>query len=62
MIDFELEPEFSARLDWVREFVDTKVAKLDALWPSPASPHDRSLVEARRILAAMQAEVKARGL
>lgn len=62
MIDFELDPEFAARLEWVREFVDGNVAKLDALWPSPASPHDRSLVEARRILAPLQAEVKARGL
>ncbi|HET6538813.1 MAG TPA: acyl-CoA dehydrogenase family protein [Sphingopyxis sp.] len=62
MINFALEPEFAAKLDWVREFVDTKITLLDALWPSPASPHDRKLVAARRIADELQAEVKARGL
>lgn len=62
MIDFELEPEFREKLDWVRTFVDEKVEKLDVLWPSPASPHDKSLVEARKILAGLQQEVKDKGL
>lgn len=62
MIDFELEDEFRKKLDWVRTFVDDKVEKLDVLWPSPASPHDKSLVEARKILASLQREVKDRGL
>lgn len=62
MIDFELEPDFAEKLEWVRAFVDEKVEKLDLLWPSPASPHDKSLVEARRILAPLQQEVKDRGL
>jgi acyl-CoA dehydrogenase len=62
MIDFELEPEFREKLDWVRTFVDEKVEKLDVLWPSPASPHDKSLVEVRKILAGLQQEVKDKGL
>lgn len=62
MIDFQLEEDFRQKLDWVREFVDDKVEKLDVLWPSPAAPHDKSIVEARKILAGLQAEVKERGL
>lgn len=62
MIDFSLEEEFQEKLAWVRQFVDDKVEKMDVLWPSPAAPHDKSLVEARRILADLQAQVKAKGL
>lgn len=62
MINFELDPAFAAKLEWVRRFVDEKVEKLDVLWPSPASPHNKSLVEARRILADLQREVKEQGL
>lgn len=62
MIDFQLDGDFRQKLEWVRSFVDEKVEKLDVLWPSPASPHDKSLVEARRILAPLQEEVKKRGL
>jgi acyl-CoA dehydrogenase len=31
--DFETEPEFQARLDWIREFVAEKVAPLDLVYP-----------------------------
>src|SRR5262249_8331641 len=47
---------------WVREFVETKVQKLDVLWPHPAAPHDRGLVEARKLLAPMQQQVREKGL
>ena len=62
MIDFEIDPEFKQKLVWVREFVDDKVVKMDALWPHPSSPHDHELVEARKLLKPMQDQVKRRGL
>ena len=33
--DFETEPEFQAKLDWVDEFVREKVEPLDLVWPHP---------------------------
>ena len=62
MIDFNLEPEFQEKLEWIRQFVDDRVVLMDALWPHPSSPHDHTLVEARKILKSMQQEVKERGL
>lgn len=62
MIDFALDEDFRAQLHWARAFVDDEVEKLDVLWPSPAAPHDKSLVEARRILASLQHQVKDKGL
>ena len=32
-IDFEVEPEFQKLLDWTKDFVTNKVAKVDLLWP-----------------------------
>jgi len=31
--DFETDPEFQARLDWIDEFVRTEVEPLDVVWP-----------------------------
>ena len=62
MIDFDIDADFVEKIEWTRDFVDKKVSKLDALWPNPAAPHDRSLVEARKLLESMQQEVKAQGL
>ena len=62
MIDFELDPAFREKLLWVRDFVDDKVVKMDALWPHPSAPHDHTLIEARKLLKPMQEEVKRRGL
>ena len=32
-IDFEVEPDFQKLLDWTKEFVNTKIKKVDLLWP-----------------------------
>jgi acyl-CoA dehydrogenase len=47
--DFETEPEFQEKLDWVRQFVDTEVEPLDLLWPelnyTPLSDSLRKIVD-----------------
>lgn len=62
MINFDIDDEFKKKVEWTKAFVDEKVSKLDILWPDPTSPHDRSLVEARALLAPMQQEVRDQGL
>jgi acyl-CoA dehydrogenase len=62
MVCFDIDDEFKAKVEWTRDFADRYLSKLDVLWPNPAAPHDRSLVEARRILGELQAQVKRQGL
>lgn len=62
MIDFELDADFRAKVDWTRGFVEEKVKKLDVLWPDPAAPYDHGLIEARKILEPLQQEVRRQGL
>ena len=62
MIDFAPDPEFQEKVDWAREFVRTKVEPLDALWPEPTAPYDRSLTQARALLKPLQEEVRRHGL
>ena len=62
MIDFELDADFQAKVDWTREFVRERVEPLDHLFPEPTAPYDRSLKAARTLLAPLQEEVRAQGL
>src|ERR1700737_295455 len=47
--DFETEPEFQDKLDWVRQFVEEEVEPLDLLWPelnyTPLSDSLRKIVD-----------------
>jgi acyl-CoA dehydrogenase len=52
--DFRTDPETTAELEWIREFVDTEVVPLEAL--------DLPCIEFDRAAAPLIAEVKARGL
>jgi acyl-CoA dehydrogenase len=62
MIDFSLDAEFQAKVDWASGFVREKVEPLDHLWPDPTAPYDRSLKKARALLAPLQEEVRRQGL
>lgn len=62
MIDFELDADFRKKIEWTSNFVEKNVARLDALWPNPTAPQDRSLIEARRLLAPLQRQVREQGL
>ena len=47
--DFSTDPEFQEQLDWAAEFVRTKVAPLDLLWPhdvyKPHTPEQRVVID-----------------
>jgi acyl-CoA dehydrogenase len=62
MIDFSVEPEFQAKLDWMLQFVKTECEPLDILFPHHGDPYDTKNVKARRIIKPLQDQVKAQGL
>ncbi|MGB8364193.1 MAG: acyl-CoA dehydrogenase family protein [Rhizomicrobium sp.] len=62
MIDFALDPEFQKKVEWTRDLVHAKVEPLDAMWPEPTAPYDRSLTDARKLLKPLQDLVRAEGL
>jgi acyl-CoA dehydrogenase len=62
MIDFSVEPEFQARLDWMNKFVREECETMDLLWPQQGISFDTSVTRARRHLKPLQDQVKAQGL
>lgn len=62
MIDFRLEPELQAKLDWMRAFVREECEPLDLLFPAHADPYDVGNATTRRILAPLREQVKAQKL
>ncbi|WP_181723074.1 acyl-CoA dehydrogenase family protein [Nocardia gipuzkoensis] len=57
--DFETDPDYQTKLDWVRDFVRTEVEPLDLLYPNP---YDREDPEVRALMKPLQATVKEHGL
>ncbi|MCW1402654.1 acyl-CoA dehydrogenase family protein [Novosphingobium sp. MW5] len=62
MIDFSVEPEFQAKLDWMRAFVEDECQTMDLLWPGPTFTYDTSHKPSRRHLKPLQEKVKEQGL
>ena len=62
MIDFRVEPELQAKLDWMAEFVREKCEPMDMLFPGHGAPYDVGHAESRAHLAPLQEMVKAQGL
>ncbi|MEO6091819.1 MAG: acyl-CoA dehydrogenase family protein [Novosphingobium sp.] len=62
MIDFSVEPEFQAKLDWMNTFVREECEVMDVLWPEPGANFDVHNVASRRHLKPLQEQVKAQGL
>jgi acyl-CoA dehydrogenase len=60
--DFETEPAFQEKLDWMDAFVRDEVEPLDLAFSDPAAPFDRRNPVYRKITDPMKAEVKRRGL
>lgn len=54
--DFETEPEFQAKLDWMREFLDREILPLETI------EYDVSPAEWKRLTDPLKAEVKRQGL
>ena len=59
--DFSTEPEFQAKLDWIREFVEGEVEPLDLAFSSHAV-YDKSQPVHREVVRPLQAQVKAHDL
>lgn len=62
MLDFTIEPEFQAKLDWAAGFVRKEVEPLDLLFPHGGDPYDTGNEKARAILRPLQQQVRAQGL
>jgi len=62
VIDFSIEPEFQAKLDWMMEFVKTECEPLDMLARFHGQPYDTSDPIRNAILEPLQKEVRRQGL
>ena len=62
MIDFRIEPELQAKLDWMDNFVRTECEMVDLLYPGHGAPYDVGNTEARACIKPLQDQVKAQGL
>jgi len=63
MIDFSIDPEFQAKLDWVKTFVEEEVELLDALFAEPHNaPYNHRNETSYAVLRPLQEEVRRQGL
>ena len=62
MIDFSVEPEFQAKLDWMETFVREECETMDLLWPEQSIQFDTSNKAARAHLKPLQDMVRKQGL
>ncbi|MGL5839304.1 MAG: acyl-CoA dehydrogenase family protein [Sphingorhabdus sp.] len=62
MISFSVEPQFQAKLDWMKAFVRNECEPMDLLWPDPGTIYDTSHHASRRHLKPLQAQVRKVGL
>jgi len=60
--DFETEPEFQAKLDWMDRFVREEIEPIDLAFRDSGAPYDRKNPVYRKITAPLMAEVKKQGL
>jgi acyl-CoA dehydrogenase len=60
--DFETEPEFQEKLDWMDEFVTTEIEPLDLAFREPGAAYDRRNPMYKEITDPLKAKVKAKGL
>jgi acyl-CoA dehydrogenase len=61
-MDFRVDPEFQAKLDWMSRFVREEVAPLDLLFPSAGAMYDTKNQKARAHIAPLREQVRAQGL
>jgi len=60
--NFQTDPDFQAKLDWMLDFVKREVEPLDYRFPGHGAPYDVANTESRAAIRPLQEEVKARGL
>ena len=61
-MDFRVEPEFQAKLDWIHKFVREQVEPLDLLFPSASSMYDTKNAQARAMIKPLREQVRSQGL
>ena len=61
-IDFSVEPEFQAELDWMDRFVAEEVEPLDLYFRDTVSPFDRTNATANALVRPLRRQVQDRGL
>jgi acyl-CoA dehydrogenase len=63
MVDFSIDPEFQAKLDWMSEFVRTRVRPLEYIYDYEIdAPFDTSNHGLRKVVKRLQTEVREHGL
>lgn len=62
MWNFQTDPAFQAKLDWMLDFVKTECEPLDCRFPGHGAPYDTTLAEARAAIRPLQDRVRAQGL
>ncbi len=60
--DFETDPEFQAKLDWMDMFVREKVEPLDLAFPGNVEPYNRKNPTYKKVTAPLKEEVRKQGL
>ena len=60
--DFETEPEFQQKLDWMDEFTRQEIEPIGLLWSKPTDPFDVHNQTTCKLIKPLQEEVKRRGL
>jgi acyl-CoA dehydrogenase len=61
-MDFRVDPDFQAKLDWMLNFVREEVEPLDLLFPSAGAMYDMKNKKARALITPLRAQVKLQGL
>ena len=61
-MDFSVDPDFQAKLDWMATFVREEIEPLDLLFPSAGAMYDTKNRKARALIAPLREQVKAQGL
>jgi acyl-CoA dehydrogenase len=61
-IDFGVEPEFQAELDWIRQFVDEEIVPLDLAFTGEHYVYDKQHPVHAEVLRPLQQKVQKRGL
>jgi len=63
MVDFSIDSDFQAKLDWMKDFVENKVRPLEYIYDYDFdAPFDHANIPLRRIIVHLQNEVKEQGL
>lgn len=60
--DFETEPEFQEKLDWMEEFVREEIEPIGLVWNKSTDPFDVHNETTRALIKPLQEEVRKRGL